>query len=92
MAGQSPIAQEQLRRTKTLPDHLLRVADEQIELDVKRQRLHGFFDTTTFRQLPDVDKLLLLQAQYSAMTAYSDALAARLARHFEQEARNAAAR
>lgn len=89
MADQSPLAQEQLRRTRTLPAHLLRVADEQIELDVKRHRLHGFFDTTTFRQLPDVDKLLL-QAQYSAMTAYSDALAARLARHFEQEARDAA--
>ena len=57
--------------------HQLRVVQEKRELDEKREKLLQFFNTPTFRKLPQSEKTLL-RLQHSIMGIYSDILNQRI--------------
>lgn len=58
--------------------HQVRVVEEKKDLDEKREKLLQFFNTPTFRKLPQSEKTLL-RLQHSIMGIYSDILNQRIA-------------
>ena len=58
--------------------HQQRVIDEKAELDAKHKKLGEFFNSPTFKGLPEVERSLLRE-QFNAMSRYSGVLAARSA-------------
>lgn len=57
--------------------HEARVVNEKNELDIKANALRAFFGTSTYDNLSDEEKLLLVK-QLNAMTTYSDILDSRI--------------
>ena len=58
--------------------HQCRMIEEKEQLDQRIARLAAFFDTETYQELPDYEKLLM-QRQWQFMTGYSEVLGERIA-------------
>ncbi|WP_314058672.1 hypothetical protein [Empedobacter brevis] len=63
--------------SQTLQPHQLRVVDEQLDLETKIVALEKFFETDTFKSLPDYEKELLM-LQLEPMKDYNLILKSRI--------------